>query len=53
MKDIIISTIHINQPEFIESLMKGVFKGRKREYVIAAVTSSQPSPVNISVMHDG
>ena len=41
-------TIHINQPEFIESLMNGVFKGRKREYVIEAVTSNQPSPMKIT-----
>lgn len=50
LKDVIISTIHINQPEFIENLMNGLFKGRKREDVIAAVTSNQPSPVALGVM---
>ncbi len=53
MRNTIISTIHINQPEFIESLMNGVFKGRKREYVIEAVTSNQPSPVNTYMRYDG
>ena len=53
MRNTIISTIHVNQPEFIESLMNGVFKGRKREYVIEAVTSNQPSPVNTYMRYDG
>ena len=53
MRNTIISTIHINQPEFIESLMNGVFKGRKREYVIEAVTSNQPSPENTYMRYDG
>ena len=33
--------------------MNGVFKGQKREYVIEAVTSNQPSPVNNYTMYNG
>lgn len=39
------STIHINQPEFLENLMLGPFFGKPRDMVIAAVTSPKVSPV--------